>query len=130
MSERVTFTGAQVDISGLISSFDIFALPSVAEGMPIVLLEAMARGLPAVATRVGANSDVIQDGQSGLLVAAKAVDELAQALELLVLSSDLRARLGGAARQRIVAEFSADRMSRDYERLYRRVASLRHPEFA
>jgi glycosyltransferase involved in cell wall biosynthesis len=125
LGDRVTFTGAQADVSGLISSFDIFALPSVAEGMPIVLLEAMARGLPSVATTVGANSDVIRDRQSGILVPPKAVGELSKALESLVSSPDLRAQLGVAARQRIVAEFSVERMTRDYEAVYQRVASFR-----
>jgi glycosyltransferase involved in cell wall biosynthesis len=125
VSHRVTFTGAQADVSGLISSFDVFALPSVAEGMPIVLLEAMARGLPSVATTVGANSDVIRDGQSGLLVPPRDVRALRDALKSLVSSPDLRTKLGVAARQRIVSEFSLQRMSRDYEVLYERIASLR-----
>jgi glycosyltransferase involved in cell wall biosynthesis len=120
---RVTFTGAQPDIAGLISSFDIFALPSLAEGMPIALLEAMARGLPTVATAVGANSHVIRDGESGLLVPPRAISELHRALDLLVASQSLRERLGTAARQRIIDEFSVERMSREYEQLYERLAA-------
>lgn len=125
IESRVTFTGAQSDIPGLISSFDVFALPSIGEGMPIVLLEAMVRGLPSVATAVGANPDVIRDGQSGLLVPPRATRELGQALQRLVSSQELRARLGEAARQRIVDEFSIQRMSREYGDLYERIVSTR-----
>jgi glycosyltransferase involved in cell wall biosynthesis len=125
ISDRVTFTGMQADIPGLIASFDIFALPSIAEGMPIVLLEAMVRGLPSVATSVGANPDVIRDGESGLLVQPKAVHELREALETLAGSEALRERLGIAARQRIVGEFSVGRMCKEYEVLYEAVASRR-----
>jgi glycosyltransferase involved in cell wall biosynthesis len=125
IGDRVTFTGTQTDIPGLIASFDIFALSSIAEGMPIVLLEAMVRSLPTVATTVGANPDVIRDGESGLLVQPKAIHELRQALETLVGSESLRQRIGVAARQRIVDEFSVGRMCKDYEVLYETVASRR-----
>lgn len=125
VSDRVIFTGAQREISGLLASFDIFALPSLAEGMPIVLLEAMARCLPSVATAVGGNADVIRHGHSGLLVQPAAVGELREALETLSGSSTLRARLGEAARERIISEFSSTRMCREYERLYEKAASNR-----
>src|SRR5439155_2240069 len=114
MDDRVTFTGAQRDIGGILESFDVFVLPSVAEGMPIVLLEAMAREVPSVATTVGGNSDVIHDGESGLLVPPKAVSPLHDAIDELLSSPQLRSQIGASGRSRIIAEFSVERMSRDY----------------
>jgi len=123
MDDRVTFTGAQRDIGGILESFDVFVLPSVAEGMPIVLLEAMAREVPSVATTVGGNSDVIHDGESGLLVPPKAVSPLHDAIDELLSSPQLRSQIGASGRSRIIAEFSVERMSRDYGLVYERVAA-------
>ena len=81
-------------------------LPSHAEGMANALLEAMACGLPVVATRVGAAPSMVTDGESGLLVDASDVEGLAGALDRLINDPQLRARSGAAARQRVHERYS------------------------
>jgi glycosyltransferase involved in cell wall biosynthesis len=94
---------------------DAFCLPSFAEGVPVVLMEAMAMRLPVVATRVAGIPELVSHGETGLLVAPGSATELVGALERLAGDGDLRARLGEAARSRV---------ARDYD-LARNVAALR-----
>jgi glycosyltransferase involved in cell wall biosynthesis len=84
---------------------DIFCLPSFAEGVPVVLMEAMAAGLPVVATRVAGIPELIRDEQSGLLVSPGRPDLLFAALRRLVESASLRRRIGTAGRARVETEF-------------------------
>jgi glycosyltransferase involved in cell wall biosynthesis len=115
----VEFCGAVGDVPARLLSSDIFVLPSQAEGMSNALLEAMAHGLPVVATRVSGNVDLIEDGVNGLLVAPGEPAELARALRRLGDDGELRARLGRAARAAIEAGFSMTAVAAEYLRLYR-----------
>ena len=88
---------------------DIFCLPSFAEGIPVVAMEAMAMELPVVSTRIMGIPELIDDAVNGVLVAPGRVDELTGALDRLVRSPEERRRLGGAARERIRDDYDVAR---------------------
>jgi glycosyltransferase involved in cell wall biosynthesis len=110
--------GERSDVVRVLRGLDVFALPSLAEGISNTILEAMACGLPVVATRVGGNPELVTEGATGRLVPAS--DPLAMASALLDYANDpAKARRHGAAgRSRVEAAFSIDRMVRDYDSLY------------
>jgi sugar transferase (PEP-CTERM/EpsH1 system associated) len=117
----VWFAGERGDVARVMRGLDCFVLPSLAEGISNTLLEAMASGLPVIATRVGANADLMEDGLSGRLVPRS--DPRAIAREILAYVSDpaLARRHGQAGRQIVERRFSLDRMVVQYEALYRRL---------
>lgn len=100
--DRITFAGPveHHDLAGLLKASDAFVLPSRWEGLPIVILEAMAAGLPVVATDVGGVAEAVEDGVTGIVVPAEDPDALALALERLAQSPQQRAEMGHNARQR------------------------------
>jgi glycosyltransferase involved in cell wall biosynthesis len=116
--KQVRLLGARSEIPELLNALDIFVLPSLSEGLPMSVLEAMACGLPVVATRVGGITEVVVHGHTGLLVPSQAVQQLAAALETLVQQPAMRVTLGRQGRQRVVEHFSRQRMVRDYQLLY------------
>ena len=103
----VRFAGAvnQDVILGLYERADAFVLPSFAEGLPVVLMEAMATGLPCVTTQITGVPELIHDGENGLLVAASDAEGLADAIERLMDDPGLRAQLGQAGRARVLADY-------------------------
>jgi glycosyltransferase involved in cell wall biosynthesis len=117
LSDSVTFTGARTDIPAILSSLDLFVLPSLWEGHPLVLLEAMATGLPVVATQVGGNPEVVIHGETGLMVPPSNPVQLASAIITLMQNPDLRHKMGEAGRQRS-GLFSIESMTRKIEALY------------
>jgi glycosyltransferase involved in cell wall biosynthesis len=102
----------------LYASLDIMVSASRREGLPIAILEGMASRLPLVATAVGAVPTVIQDGSTGVLVPAEDPESLATAIVELLRDPAKRERLGSVARQLVEDEFSAERMTADYLRVY------------
>ena len=112
-------TGRRMDVPRLVHAFDVFALSSKTEGLPLVVPEAMAAELPIVATAVGGLPSVVDDGETGLLVP---VDEAAFAAALASLARDHeRARaMGRRAREVALARYSHDRMVDAYLALYAR----------
>jgi len=100
-------------------AFDLFALSSDSEGLPVALLEAMACGLPAVVTSVGAIPEVVDHGRAGRLVAPGDRAGLASALAALAGDEATRATVGATAARRAAERYSAARMAREYEALYR-----------
>lgn len=119
LAGQVILAGATADVSQYLRAADLLALPSRAEGMSNALLEAMACGLPVVATDVPGNREVL-DGEraAGILVPAGDPVALSQALDALVASSALRREIGGAARQRTLERFGIDRVGAQYLSLY------------
>ena len=100
---------------------DVFCLPSWWEAMPLTILEAMAAGLPVVATPVGDVARMVEDGVSGRLIAPKRPQELADALEPLLKSAELRRAMGRQARQRVSDRFSIAGTAAELDRAYREV---------
>jgi glycosyltransferase involved in cell wall biosynthesis len=114
VADRVRFAGAvgQDEIRDIYRSADVFCLPSMAEGLPVVLMEAMALELPVVATRIMGIPELVEEGRTGLLVTPGRLDELTDALARLIADPGLRTRLGRAGRSKVVAEFDVDRSAR------------------
>lgn len=118
LGSRVQLTGTRDDVPELLAAFDLFALPSRNEGVSIAILEAMANGLPVVATRVGGNPEVVRDGETGQLVAVGDVAALSAAFARYRDDPELRRRHGEAGRLLQQAEFSRAGMVERYRRLY------------
>jgi glycosyltransferase involved in cell wall biosynthesis len=110
LHDSVRLTGALAEGAALaaIARADIFALPSFMEGIPLVLMEAMALGVPVVAPRVSGIPELVEEGATGLLYTASAWDEMAEAIVRLARDDGLRARLTAAGRHKVEAEFAVD----------------------
>jgi glycosyltransferase involved in cell wall biosynthesis len=121
---HITWLGA-CDARRVMAAFDVLALTSESEGHPLVVLEAMARGLPIVATAVGGISDTVQHGVNGFITPVRGVQEIATALEILVSDPELRGRMGRASLT-MSRSFSADRMVDQTVALYEQVISGTH----
>jgi len=130
VAEAVTFTGYEADVAQRLKDADIFALPSRTEAFPNAVLEAMSSGLPIVASAVGGVRELIEDGHTGLLVAAGDPRALAHSICRLMANRAFGTRLGKAGAQG-VQRYSFDRMTTAFEMLYlselnRRGAALDH----
>lgn len=104
-SDHISFLGERLDVPSLLRQFDVFVLPSLREGMPNALLEAMAAGLPVVASGVGGILEIVRDGDNGLLVQPGCAESLAAAIVRLCTNLELRQELALAARQSVVERF-------------------------
>ena len=117
----VRLLGNVPDIAPLLQCSEVFALPSVTEGLSGALLEALASGLPVIATSVGGAPDIIRHMESGYLIPPDNAQQLQQALLTLLSDSSLRARLGECGRQRTASAYSlelvADRLANVYRAL-------------
>lgn len=122
MGKDVIFAGYRDDIPAVLSVFDVYVLPSVAEGTPIAVLEAMAMGKPVVATGVGGVADQVVDGESGIIVPPRDPESLAGAVVRLLSDRGFAADLGRRARERVCQQFSLDRCVEGHVRLYDAVA--------
>ncbi len=109
LNERVSLVGHRDDPAEELARGHAFALTSAAENCPLALLQAMSTGLPVIASRVGGVPEVVRDGRDGLLVEPGDEAAFARALDRLVADPDLRRRLGGAARRRVLDCFTLDR---------------------
>jgi glycosyltransferase involved in cell wall biosynthesis len=107
LGERLLFLGHRDDIPALLAATDAFVLPSLFEGTPLALLEAMAAGKPVVTSAIPGTDELVADGETGLLVPAGDADALAAALRRIVADPELRARLGAAARLKAGTAHSA-----------------------
>ena len=123
LKRHVVFTGyvPHRDVLAWMREMDIFAFPSLHEGSPNALLEAMACGLPIAASRVGGIVDIVEDDRDVLLVPADDVDMLSQKLQQLVRDMELRKRLGRAAKQKVESQFSPARETEIWLDIYHRV---------
>jgi glycosyltransferase involved in cell wall biosynthesis len=118
IGERVTFLGWQEDLNPLFQSSDVFAVPSVAEGLGIAALEAMAAGLPVVASNVGGLPEVVDHGRTGWLVPPGDPDALAARIAELLSDRDLRLRMGHEGRDRVTEKFAPATMVRQIQSVY------------
>jgi glycosyltransferase involved in cell wall biosynthesis len=121
ITDSVEFAGSQNDIPAQLHRGSVAVLPSNWEGMPNAVLEAMACGLPCVATRVSGSEDIIQHGINGLLVEPQDYESLAKALLTLLRDPILAKKYGHAARIRIEQHYSSQRIMDMYVELYQRL---------
>jgi glycosyltransferase involved in cell wall biosynthesis len=120
-SERIFFTGQIEDVAPYLQAADLFALPSVAEGLSNALLEAMASALPVVATDVGGNTDVITHDHDGWLVPPDDPMAFAKAIRTLLFDRARRIRLGDGARQRVIAHYGLTTTAKRLQQLYEEI---------
>ncbi|HJV33619.1 glycosyltransferase family 4 protein [Geomonas sp.] len=118
LAKVIRFTGHREDLADVYASFDVFLMSSLSEGMPNTLLEAMAMGLPTVATSVGGIPELLEHGTQGYLAPAGAAEELAGHVLSLLRSPALRERFGASSRLRVERHFDFDGRVRWLERYY------------
>jgi glycosyltransferase involved in cell wall biosynthesis len=121
LQEHVLMPGMRDDVPRLLAASDLFALPSLWEGHPLSVMEAMAAGLPVVATRVGGIPELVDDGENGILLASGETDEVTPAVRRMIARSDERARMGASAQKKARHLFDVSVMVASYEALYERV---------
>jgi len=121
LAGRVHFAGQQGDVRAWLAAMDMFVLSSDWEGMPNAVLEAMAAGLPVVATAVGGTPEVVVDGVTGLLVPPRDPAALAEAIARLLRDPQLRRQMGQAGQERVRAQFNIATTIRRTEALYQQL---------
>ncbi|MBN2244687.1 MAG: glycosyltransferase family 4 protein [Candidatus Aminicenantes bacterium] len=118
LQEIVFLLGERPDAHRIMSQFDVFILPSLWEGLPYVLMEAGALGLPVVASNIAGVREIIQDGETGFLVPKDNPQELVEAIIQLKSDPKLRSELGKRLQEKIQSEYSITRMIREIEEIY------------
>ena len=118
IEKQVQLVGFQDDVTSWLSVMDMFVLPSLMEGSPMALLEAMAHGLPVVASRVGGIPAIIRSGQSGILTQAGNARDIAQAIVDLYDNKHLRDTVGREARRTIQEKYNLSDWARKIEAEY------------
>jgi glycosyltransferase involved in cell wall biosynthesis len=118
LADRFLLGGFRTDLDQLMPCFDLLVLPSFTEGLPNVVLEALAAGVPAVATAVGGTPEVLEDGVSGYLVPPGDADALAEKIERAISSDTQRRAMGEHGRQRVLEEFTFEAQARQYLQLF------------
>jgi glycosyltransferase involved in cell wall biosynthesis len=124
LKERVHCAGRRDDVANLMKACDVFVLPSRWEGMPNVVLEAMAAGLPIVATEVEGTAELLAENQTGLLVPPHSPTALAEAVETLLRDSKQAQSMKQSAQQLVSKRFTWNRVIERYEELYRSLTTL------
>jgi colanic acid/amylovoran biosynthesis glycosyltransferase len=126
IAERVAFLGAvgQEDLQELYEQAAVFCLPSFAEGVPVVLMEAMAMGVPVVTTRIAGIPELIENGHSGVLVAPGRADEIADSLSHLIGDPELRQQLGDNGREAVIQGFDTEASAAQLQALFTRKCQL------
>lgn len=117
LKDNVLLAGYRNDIPDVLNAADIFVFPSFHEGMPVSVLEAMACGLPVIASDIRGNVDIIKDGYNGYLFAPANANTLCEKLELLMDDADKRKTMGTKNRE-IVKDFSLEAVTEELKRIY------------
>ncbi len=121
LEEWVTLTGFRRDVPAMLATVDMVVLPSLWEGLPFVVLEAMAAAKPVVASALPTLAEVVIDGETGLLVPVQEPSGFAEAVVRLIQHPDLRRVMGRKDRDRVERDFSLDRMVKATVDVYRSV---------
>jgi glycosyltransferase involved in cell wall biosynthesis len=130
LDDSVEFLGFRTDAADVMARFHVLAVPSLSDGSPLVVNEAMAGAIPVVATRVGGLPDLVEHGRTGILVDPAAPEQLAQALAALLLDPPAARRMGERARESLLAsphEAMVDQIGSIYAQVLPTAAVLRHP---
>ena len=127
LGDRVWMCGSRNDVPQLMADFDLFVLPSLAEGISNTVLEAMACGLPVIATRVGGNAELVDEGRTGMLVESDDVEAMAAAIVGYATDRERVGRDGEQARARATGAFSIEHMVGRYADLYDTLLAERQP---
>jgi glycosyltransferase involved in cell wall biosynthesis len=125
LRDTVKLAGFRTDIPRILAALDIFAFPSVSEGLSIALLEAMAAGLPCVVMDVGGNSEAVVPGETGYIIPLSKGAEFKAALLRLLEDGQLRKKMGTAGKNRAFTLFNPQRLAAQYEELYRTLLNQR-----
>jgi glycosyltransferase involved in cell wall biosynthesis len=125
VEERVKFLGYRSDIANLLADCDVFVLPSLYEGLPLSILEAMSAGKPVIATHIGGTDEVVIAGETGLLVPPADSVALATAIRAVLTDRPLAQRLASAGRARVEQEFSAAKMVQQVIAVYEELLAKR-----
>lgn len=121
VSDMADLLGNRSDVDQCMKSFSVFVLPSLAEGISNTILEAMASGLPVIATRVGGNAELVEDDRSGALVEVADPEQMATAIIHYLESPDRMQQHGQYGRDLVERKFSIHAMTKSYDELYRKV---------
>jgi glycosyltransferase involved in cell wall biosynthesis len=119
ISDRVTFLGGRSDVPEILSAMDGYVASSQNEGFSNAILEAMASGLPTVATNVGGNAEALQQGRIGFVVEPNDPEALSSAMEKIMSNQDLRQNFSNGVKQSIREKYSVEAMVSSYLELYR-----------
>jgi glycosyltransferase involved in cell wall biosynthesis len=123
IEEKVRFLGMREDVPRLLGLMDVFVLPSLSEGLSMALLEAMAAGKPVVATRVGGNPELVEEGKTGLLVRGQDADDLAASLIGMLGKPTTMRQFGQAGAERVKGQFIFHHMVQRYSNCYSELLS-------
>ena len=118
IDQDTTFAGSLDAVAEVLQTLDVFVLPSRSEGISNTILEAMASGLPVIATDVGGNPELVTDGTHGLIVPPQDPESMAHAMATYIHDPGLRHQHGVAGRERVVTDFSMDAMMAGYRKIY------------
>jgi L-malate glycosyltransferase len=121
IEERFEFAGGVKDLLGFLGEADVFVLPSRSEGFSNAIIEAMAAGLPVVATDVGGNAEAVVEGVTGRIVRPESVEELASAMRGVLAEPERAREMGRAGRQRVLERFTTEAMMRQLVAAYQKV---------
>ena len=121
--EKIHFLGSRSDIPELLSLLDVFVLPSLSEGLGIVILEAMAAQLPVVASRIDTIAEAVIDKQTGFLVETANAEQLAAMIIQLLMNDELRKKMGENGKERVKTHFSMSEMIQQIQKLYKHLQS-------
>jgi glycosyltransferase involved in cell wall biosynthesis len=122
--DRVHLLGYREDVQAWLTTMDVFTMPSLSEGLPLSLLEAMGSGLPAVVTGVGGMPEVVRDGETGFVVPPGDVGVLADRISFVLEDPSRAATMGAAARDLVIARFGLERMVAEYRDVYRHATTV------
>jgi len=123
LEDHVFLLGTRTDVPDLLQQADIFVLSSKREGLPMVLLEAMSTALPVIATNVGGIPEIVKHKENGLLIQSQDEEEMATAMERLIVDKQQAQQLGTGARQTVVKQYSLDTITDQYSILYNNILS-------
>jgi len=124
LQQRVRFTGFRTDAAAFVAHADLLLMPSLHEGLPYTMLEAIASGTPIAASRVGGLQETLQNGRTGLLFPVGDVPAIATTLATVAADPALGKRIGQCARSELLPRFSAAHMTRGYEAIYAQLGEL------